>query len=480
MALKNNVQLITYPNRLGRNLADLFKIVTRYFPDAIGGLHILPVYPSNADEGFSPLTHKEVNPAYGTWEDIERISAAYDLCLDLMINHISDESPEFKDFVANGYNSEYADLFVHVDQLEEISPDDLAKIYIRKEKEPFREVEFSDGTRGHVWCTFTEHQIDLNYNSPKTYKLMEDYIRFLTARGVKLFRLDAFGYTTKRIGTNCFLLEPDVYEILNWINRAAGENGAEVLPEVHDHSSYQFAISMRGMRPYGFALPVLTLHALLDANATYLKHWLRICPRNQITVLDTHDGICIPDAEGFLPHSEVQHVIHNVSERSHDPILRRSAADIRSVGAIYQLTSTYYEALKRNDDAYIAARAIQFFTPGIPQVHYVGLLAGENDVELADRTGDSRDVNRHHYTEDEIREAVGRPVVKRLLKLMEFRNSYPAFNGQFELHSSNDSSIHVSWTSSDGWCELFVGLQFKRTTIRYLDPRSKRTLTIQC
>ena len=44
------------------------------------------------------------------------------------------------------------------------------------------------------------------------------------------------------------------------------------------------------------------------------------------------------------------------------------------------------------------ARAIQFFVPGIPQVYYVGLLAGTNDMELLARTKVGRDINRHYYT----------------------------------------------------------------------------------
>src|SRR5690606_11237215 len=295
MSLRNQIQLIAYPDRLGSNLADLHTVIDRHFPDAIGGVHVLPPYPSNADGGFSPLTHKEIDPRYGSWTDVERISARFDLCLDLTLNHISDESEEFKDFLAKGHASEHADLFVHVDNLGPITPDDLAKIHIRKEKEPFREITLPDGSTERVWCTFTEKQIDLNYSSPKTYALMEDYIRFLAARGVKLLRLDAFGYTTQRLGTSCFLVEPDVYDILKWINGVAQEHGVETLPEVHDHSSYQYAIALHGMHPYAFALPPLLLYSLLDANSVYLKQWLRMCPRNQITVLDTHDGICIPD-----------------------------------------------------------------------------------------------------------------------------------------------------------------------------------------
>lgn len=480
MPLRNQVQLIAYPDRMGADLAELYDIIDRHFAKAIGGVHILPPYPSNADGGFSPLTHKEIDPRYGSWADVERIAARFDLCLDLTLNHISDESVEFRDFVARGYASEYADLFVHVDRLGPISPDDLARIHIRKEKEPFRDVAFADGSHGRVWCTFTEHQIDLDFNSPKTYALMEDAIRFLAARGVKLFRLDAFGYTTKRIGTSCFLVEPDVYDILRRIDGVAREHGAETLPEVHDHASFQYAIALHGMHPYGFALAPLLLYSLFDANSVHLKQWLRMCPRNQITVLDTHDGICIPDVEGVLPREKIQAVIDNVSERSADPILRRSAANVHSVGAIYQLTCTYYDALKRNDDAYIAARAIQFFAPGIPQVYYVGLLAGGNDPELMEATGELRDINRHRYSAAEVDAAVKSPVVRRLLRLMEFRGSYPAFDGVFHLMYSNESSVAMCWRHGELRCELFVDLNFKKSTIRYVDAKSGRWSSMRC
>lgn len=478
MALRNQVQLITYPERLGGNLPALADILETHLATAVGGVHILPLYPSNADGGFSPLTHKEVDPRFGTWADVERISSRFDLCLDLTINHISDMSAEFQDFLAKGMASEYADLFVHVDQLGEITPDDLARIHIRKEKEPFREVTLPDGTPHRVWTTFTEKQIDLNYESPRTYALMEDYIAFLTKRGVKLFRLDAFGYTTKRIGTNCFLVEPDVYEILQWVHKAAVEHGADTLPEVHDHPSFQYAISLHGMRPYGFAMPPLVLHALLDADSRYLKHWLRMCPRNQVTVLDTHDGICIPDVEGILPQGKTQELIDNVSQRSADPVLRRSAANVHSVGAIYQLTCTYFDALRQNEDANVAARAIQLFAPGIPQVYYVGWLGGTNEVERAEESGDPREINRHHYTREQVEAALKEPMVRRIQRLMEFRSTHLAFQGTFHLCSSNDSSVAMRWSNEEHHAELFVDLLFKKATIRYSDPRSGRALTI--
>jgi len=478
--LKNQIQLIAYPNRIGAGLKDLKFALENYFGSAVGGVHILPPFPSNADNGFSPITHREIEPEYGDWADVEAIAENFDVCLDITLNHISNESAEFKDFLEHGRESEYADLFVRISDLDEISPDDLAKIHIRKEKVPFVEVQFADGSIDRVWCTFTENQIDLDYTRDLTYRFIGDIVAFLAARGVKLFRLDAFGYTTKRVGTSCFLVEPDVYEILDWVNGVAKTNGAEILPEVHDHPSYQSAISLRGMRPYGFALPPLVLYSLLDANSRYLKNWLRNCPRNQVTVLDTHDGICIPDVEDLLPAQQMQDLVDNVLQRSADPIMRGSAASVHSVGAIYQLTCTFYDALKRNDDAYVAARAIQLFTPGIPQVYYVGMLCGTNDDDLCAETGEPRDINRHFFTLKDVEEQLTKPTVKRLLRMMVFRNQYPAFDGQFELHYSNDSSVQMGWRLQENYCELFVDLMYKRATISYFDVATRRQLNLRC
>lgn len=465
MAPGNRVQLIAYPDRIGSNIADLADFLQMRLARAVTGVHLLPPFPSNADGGFSPLTHREIDARLGTWTDVERIAERFEVCVDLVLNHIADASPEFLDFVEHGRASRFAPLFIDVDALGVIEPDDLAKIHIRKEKEPFRDVEFADGSRGRVWSTFTERQVDLDFRSPETFELMRGNIECLASHGVRMLRLDAFGYVTKKVGTSCFLVEPEVWDILEWFRDTAREHGIEVLPEVHDHPSYQYAIASRGMWAYGFALPPLVLYSLLDANSRYLKNWLRMCPHNQVTVLDTHDGICIPDVEDILPSRHVEALIANVDERSADPILRRSAANVHSVGAIYQLTCTFFEALHRNEDAYMAARAIQLFAPGIPQIYYVGLFAGENDFDLMEETGEARDINRRYYTREQADEALSSEVSQRLLRLMELRSTHPAFGGRFELQYSNDSSVAMGWRSGGHRCDAFVDLRFRTVTV---------------
>ncbi|THF67099.1 sucrose phosphorylase [Pseudothauera nasutitermitis] len=472
MPLANAVQLIAYPNRIGRGLADLGDFVD-LLGNAVGGIHLLPPFPSNADGGFSPLTHREIDPAYGTWADVERLAAGRDLCLDLVLNHLADDSPEFQDYLRHGRASPHAALFVDVDALGPIGPEELARIHIRKEKEPFREIVFADGTHGRVWCTFTERQIDLDYRSEAVYRLMADNIAALAGHGVKLLRLDAFGYTTKQIGTSCFLVEPEVWRILEWFRATAAGHGVDILPEVHDHPSWQHAIARRGMWAYGFALPPLVLHALSCGDARQLKAWLRMCPHNQITVLDTHDGICIPDAEGLLPPADLEALIQDVSARSASPVLRRQGDAVHSVGAIYQLTCTFFDALRRDADAYLCARAIQFFTPGIPQVYYVGLLAGSNDDALLRRTGEAREINRHYYTAEEAAGALHTPTVRRLLRLMALRSTHPAFGGTFELAYSADDALSMGWRAGRHSCWLEVDLRRRAAVLRHTDEQGR-------
>ena len=118
MAVKNQVQLITYPDSLGGDLKTLHDVLEKYFSDIFkGGIHILPPFPSSGDRGFAPLTYLEIEPQFGDWEDMRRIGEKHDILLDLMVNHISAKSTYFQDFLQNGRTSEYADLFITADKI---------------------------------------------------------------------------------------------------------------------------------------------------------------------------------------------------------------------------------------------------------------------------------------------------------------------------------------------------------------------------
>jgi sucrose phosphorylase len=123
---------------------------------------------------------------------------------------------------------------------------------------------------------------------------------------------------------------------------------------------------------------------------------------------------------------------------------------------LYQVNCTFYDALGRNDCDYLLARAIQFFAPGVPQVYYVGLLAGENDMVLLAKSGVGRDINRHYYTTEEIHRAIQRPVVQSLFELIRFRNRHPAFIGSFSMPETRESGITIRWDNGINWAMLEV------------------------
>ena len=135
---------------------------------------------------------------------------------------------------------------------------------------------------------------------------------------------------------------------------------------------------------------------------------------------------------------------------------------------MYQVNCTFFDALGGDDATYLAARTIQLFAPGIPQVYYVGLLAGANDLELLERTGIGRDVNRHHYTQTEITADLERPVVRQQLELLALRSRHPAFQGRCEIESSADR-VAFRWVSGDEWAEAVVDVATVTAVVKWTD-----------
>ncbi len=112
MTLTNKTMLITYSDSLGKNLKELDENISKYFGDAIGGVHLLPFFPSTGDRGFAPVDYDQVDPAFGDWDDVKRLGDKYYLMFDFMINHISRQSKYYKDFQEKKDASAYDDLFL--------------------------------------------------------------------------------------------------------------------------------------------------------------------------------------------------------------------------------------------------------------------------------------------------------------------------------------------------------------------------------
>lgn len=461
--------LITYSDSMGKNLKELEEILDRYFHKAVAGVHILPFFPSSGDRGFAPMDYHKVDAAFGDWSDIERLSDKYYLMFDYMINHISAQSSYYRDFLEKKDASAYSGLFIrYKDFWENGEPteEQVDAIYKRKPRAPYVEARFADGSSEKVWCTFDEEQIDINCKTETARKFIRDNLQTLCGHGAAMIRLDAFAYATKRAGSGCFFLEPDVWELLGECEKIVEPYGVELLPEIHEHYTMQKRIAEKDYYVYDFALPMLLLNALYYGQGRYLKNWLTICPRKQFTTLDTHDGIGVVDVKDLLPDQEIERTKEDIFQFGANVKKIYNTAAYNNLD-IYQVNCSYYSALGDDDEAYLLARAVQFFAPGIPQVYYVGLLAGKNDLKLLEETKIGRNINRHYYDAKEVEKEVQRPVVQKLLKLMEFRNSHPAFDGEFILEPCAEDELRILRTRGDAWARLSANLKKKTYEVSY-------------
>src|SRR5881394_1365671 len=108
--MRNQVQLITYVDRLsGGGFRELQALLDGPFAGLFGGVHLLPFFQpiDGSDAGFDPIDHTEVDQRLGTWEDVRALAGDVDVVADVIVNHISSQSPQFLDFSATGKSSAY-------------------------------------------------------------------------------------------------------------------------------------------------------------------------------------------------------------------------------------------------------------------------------------------------------------------------------------------------------------------------------------
>ncbi len=487
--MKNQVQLITYVDRFGgRDLKQLRALLTGPLQSVFSGVHLLPFYEKidGADAGFDPIDHTLVDSRLGDWQHIRELAREHDVMADVIVNHMSAESPQFLDYAQKGEKSKYNGLFLTMTSVfpNGATEKELLSIYRPRPGMPFTLYHLENGETRLFWTTFTSKQIDIDVHHPAGKAYLNTILTSLSNNGVSMVRLDAVGYAIKKPGTSCFMM-PETFDFISEFVTLGRELGLEVLVEIHSYYRRQIEIAKKVDWVYDFALPPLVLYALEFGNGGPLLNWLGQRPHNAITVLDTHDGIGIIDIgadpadraanPGLVNPHELNALVERIHFNSKDESRQATGAAAFNLD-LYQVNCTFFDALGRNESAYLIARAIQFFVPGIPQVYYVGLLAGQNDMALLKKTQVGRDINRHYYTHEEVLEAIETPLVSRLIELIRLRNTHPAFNGQFSFATSSEHLLNMTWTSGQNYARLEVDLTNKNGSIYYSSAEGEQQL----
>lgn len=457
-------QLIAYADRFGGSIEGLHHLLSGPLAGLFDGVHVLPYFTpyDGADAGFDPSDHTAVDPRLGDWSDVRRLADDLVVMSDVIVNHVSADSAEFRDVREHGDASPHAGMFLTLSSVfpDGATEDQLAAIFRPRPGLPFTPYDLG-GRRRLVWTTFTAQQIDLDLGSAEGLAYLDRVLGTLADAGVTMIRLDAAGYAIKTPGTSCFMTE-ETYAFIDRLTARAHELGLQVLVEIHAAYQVQQRIAERVDLVYDFALPPLLLHGLITGDAEPLRRWLGLRPANCVSVLDTHDGIGVMDVRGFLTDDQLHDLVETIHDNTHGES-RQATGWAASNVDVYQVNATYWSALG-DDEAYLLARAVQLFLPGVPQVYYVGLLAGADDMERLAATGVGRDINRHAYTEAEIIADLQRPVVQRQVELLRLRAEHPAFAGEFS-HRGAGSRLELSWRAGEAYARLDADLASRTWTV---------------
>ena len=211
MPLRNEVQLITYADRLAGDLPGLVRLLrSDDLAGAFGGVHVLPFFTpyDGADAGFDPIDHTTVDPRLGSWDDIRELARTHDVVVDLIVNHVAAGSAAFRDVVERGEASGHYPMFLTLSSVfpDGATEDDLTRIYRPRLGVPFRPIRLGGRLR-YVWTTFTPEQIDIDVRSAPGKAYLASILDAVAAADVRLGRLDAVGYAVKTPGTTSFRFE---------------------------------------------------------------------------------------------------------------------------------------------------------------------------------------------------------------------------------------------------------------------------------
>ena len=454
--------ILVYAERLGGSLSHIEQLLANELSD-FSGVHVLPFFhPFDGDDaGFDPIDHTIVDPRLGSWEDFRRISATHELTADLIINHASNLSPEFLDWQEKGDDSEFAGMFLTFDKVFPTggTEETITSFYRPRPGLPFTAYNVA-GSRRLVWTSFMPSQVDIDVRHPAGEAYIDRVLDALESGGVKVVRLDAVGYAIKTPGTDSFMTK-ETLEYVSELSAKIQARGMRVLVEVHAHYTQQLEIAPLVDLIYDFQTAPLLLHSIFTSNVDALASWLEIRPTNCLNVLDTHDGYGVIDAgpiggrPGLISQEDMANIFEVAGKNTSGHSAKASVVP-QWFDLPHQINATL-PAIVNDDTSYILARAVQFLLPGEPQVYYVGLLNGPDDRELFEKTGNGREVNRHHYSAEEIDKALRSDVTLAILGLARLRR-HEVFSGTFDWQKLTSSSMRLSWSSQSA--ELSLQFEF--------------------
>jgi len=517
----SDIALITYANSIEDGtgnltpLAALHDVLTRYqIMERLPIVHLLPFYPWDTDRGFSVKDYRQVNPAYGTWDDVARLNVSAKLMFDFVANHASIDNPLVQGALIERHldvsDERYAAVAPYKNFVtaysDDARPDDddlaalsrprpnpvLTRYTVLEEGGVLRALLGAApagaevlGT-GWVWTTFSRpqrddgsedtRQVDLNFAEPQVFLETIKILLFYISQGAELVRLDAIGYIWKKLGSTS-LHEPEAHTLLVAIDEVLSwaAPGVISIAEVNEPQDKVFDYLGTAERResdlvYQFTHFPLAVLAVLTGSGKHWRDWLPTADtfrgRQFITALGSHDGMGMKPVLGIVPDEELEAFTKALVDEY--GALPNYAKLPGGKEIVYETAATPWNLINRPDstealevqlDRYLVVLALGLLPRGVPALYINGLLGAEN-YQPAGGLDEHRTVNREVFDLAWLTEQLNdttnrhRRVLDRILALLALRAGETSFDADGPapevVDAGNDAVIAVRLVSPEG------------------------------
>lgn len=264
----NGVMLNAYPDSVGNNLQDMITMLKLpEFKNAFSLFYILPTFfNSDLDRGFSIIDYNINKELVSKQDLVDLENLNISLKFDIVLNHLSVASPQFKDLLKHGSSSKYKDFFIdwnefwkeegvmRADGVVVPNKEHLDKLFMRKSGLPILKVRFPDGTEKPYWNTFYQK------------------VEYKTIEAIDLNKIKHI--TIKQANEVCEIINKTIKQNKDVFDVDLGENNKykeEVLQVVAQNRSYLGQMDVNAKSPLVWEFYEETLKKLSDYGCKILR-----------------------------------------------------------------------------------------------------------------------------------------------------------------------------------------------------------------
>ena len=163
---------------------------------------VCPIFKSPMDDnGYDISDYYDVNPEFGTKEDLEKLIVEAEkrgikVILDLVINHTSDEHEWFLEALKNP-ESKYRNYYIFKRGENGLPPTNWRSHFGGSAWEKVEGEADENGNEMYYLHLFTKKQPDLNWENPEVRKELYKMVNYWLEKGIAGFRVDAINSIKK-------------------------------------------------------------------------------------------------------------------------------------------------------------------------------------------------------------------------------------------------------------------------------------------